>query len=327
MSDSPKIRKKRRFLTSLCIFLAILVVLALIITLIFCLPLKSLGMSDKVILNGKTVADMKLENCSVSQLLPIAKSLFKDNSRLVDNAPRSDDSLATDVKFAASSANQLGKISYSSLIYKNAIFTDNVKVTLTDRQLAVVLNKAVEQAPDDEVLSTSADLLQFLGSRALKDILVCLETFDVTVEHVKLGSKGNSPTFEVLLSFDVSQFVDSVNLPILNALHSRVYIKLNYTLGVSSTGKLQLTDGALSVNGKSASTSQVVLDALLIALNKDDGEPNTSQTFIDGIAAFAQVVLAHVGSIGSSALNNGMSGVDLNNATVTFVSHSGLFEF
>ena len=316
---------KRSLVTALCILAAILVVLALIISLIFSLSLKSLGMSDKFVLNGKTVADMKLESASLGKLLPLAKSFLKDNSRLADNAPSSTDLTSTDVKFAASSVNQQGSIKYSSLIYKNVIFDDNKTVTFGDKQLAVALRKAVEQAPDDVLLSTSADVLEFLGNRALKDILNCLETFDVTVEHVKLG---HSSTLEVLLSLDISKFVGELKVPMFGVMQSRVYLKLNYALGVSTSGKLQLTDGTLSVNGKSAATSQMVLDGLLIALNTDeDSEPNNSKTFIDGIATFTQVVFEHIGDIGSGALNKGISGVNLSNLTISFVPHTGLFDF
>ena len=300
----------------------------MIITLIFCLPLKSLGMSDKVVLNGKTVADMKLEKASISQLLPLAKSLVRDNSRLVYNAPGSGDFSSTDVKFSESSANQLWRIQYSTLIYKQAIFAENKTLLLTDKQLAVVLRKAVQQAPDDLMLSTSAEVLEYLGSRALKDILNCLETFNVTVEHVKMRYKDDLPNFEVLLSLDVSQFTDGVRLPVFGVLQSRVYVKLNYTLGVTHTGKLQLTDGTLSVNGKNAKTSQLVLDGLLIALNGDEGsEPYTAQTFIGGIAAFIQVVFEHIGDIGSDALHKGTSGLDVRDGLILFVAHTDLFDF
>ena len=300
----------------------------MIITLIFCLPLKSFGLSNKVILNEKTVADMKLENVSISQLLPIAKSLFADNSHLVNYAPTDNDVTAADVKFAASSVNQLGHIQYSTLIYKRAVFVEGKPLAFTDKQLAAMLNQTVKQSPDDVLLSTSADVLEFLGSRAIKTILECLETYDVTVEQVKVGSKGNSPTFEVLLSLDISQFVEGVKVPMFGELQGRVYVKLNYSLDVSVEGKLQLRDGTLSVNGKNTATSQKVLDALLIALNNDEnGEPQTSKTFIDGIAAFTQVVFEHVGDIGSSVLKKGMNGVDIGNSTITFIPHTTLFDF
>ena len=326
--SNAKTCKKANFLTPLYIFLAILVVLAVIFTVLCCLPLKSLGLSKTVVLNGKTVSDMKLDDVSISQLWPIAKSLFKDNSRLVNNAPDGNDATATDAKFVASSLNQLGHIQYSTLIYKNATSLTSSKLTLADKQLAVVLNKTVQQAPDDVMLSTSADLLEFLGNRALKDILDCLETFKVTVEQVKLGKKGNSPTFEVLISLDISQYVDNVELSIAKDLQSRVYVTLSYALGVSLTGNLQLTEGKLSVNGKNATISPKVLDGLLIALNGDeDSEPQTSQTFIDGIGAFAQVVFEHVGDVGSSATSKGASGLDVANKTVTFITHTGLLDF
>lgn len=312
----------------MCIFCAILVVLALVVTLIFCLPLKSLGLSNTVVLNEKTVADMKLEDTSASQLLPLVKSFFTDNSKLVTHAPNDSDVAATDVKFAASSANQLLQIQYSSLIYKKAVFVESKALTFDDKQLAVILNKTVKQAPDDVLLSTSAEVLQFLGSRAIKDILDCLETYDVTVEHVKLGSKGNSPTFECLLSLDISQSVQGIQVPLLGVLQDRVYVKLNYALGVSALGKLQLTDGTLSVNGKKAATSEKVLDGLLIALNDDEeGEPQTCATFLEGIAAFVQVVFEHVGYVGSSAQNLGVSGLDVANSSLTFVPHTSLLDF
>ncbi|MCH5159940.1 MAG: hypothetical protein J1F66_03720 [Clostridiales bacterium] len=302
--------------------------MAVIITLILCLPLKSLGLADKVVLNERTVADLKLENATIGQLFPVFKSLFADNSHLVNNAPTNDDATATDAKFVASSVNQFGRIQYSSLIYKRAVFVEGKALTFTDKQLAVLLNKTVKQAPDDALLSTSAEVLEFLGSRAIKDILNCLETYDVTVEQAKLVSKGNNATFEVLLSLDISQFVEGVQIPLFGELQNRIYVTLNYTLGVSGAGKLLLSDGSLSVNGKNAATSRLVLDALLIALYNDkDGEPQTTQTFIDGIAAFAQVVFEHVGEIGRNALSKGMSGVDAGNSTITFLPHTSLIDF
>ena len=328
MTTNSETRKKRVFLTPLCVFVAILLILAIIITLIFCLPLKSLGLSDKVVINEKTVADMRLENVSINQLLPIAKSLFQDNSHLINHAPKESDVTDTDAKFAISSANQLGHIQYSTLIYKRAVFVEGKTLTFTDKQLAVLLNKTVKQAPDDLLLSTSAEVLEFLGSRSIRDILDCLETYDVTVEQVKIGSKRNSPTFEVLLSLDVSQFAEGVNVPKFGQLQSHVFVRLNYTLGVTAGGKLQLCNGELSLNGKNATTSQTVLDALLIAFNNDEeGEAKTAQTFIDGIGAFAQVVFEHVGDIGTSVLNKGMSGVDVGNSTITFLPHTKLFDF
>ena len=300
----------------------------MIITLIFCLPLKSLGLSSTVVLNEKTVADMKLEDASISQLLPLAKSLFQDNSRLANYVPTGDDVTAANVKFAASSANQLGRIQYSTLIYKRAVFVESKPLTFTDRQLAAMLNQTVKQAPDDALLSTSAEVLEFLGSRAIKDVLDCLETYDVTVEQVKLASNGNLTTFDVLLSLDISQFAEGVKVPVFGELQSRVYVKLSYALGVSRAGKIQLSDGKLSVNGKNAAICEKVLDGLLIAINDDgNGEPYTAKTFIDGIAAFTQVVFEHVGDVGRSALNKGMSGVDADNSTITFITHTSLFDF
>ena len=327
MSNASKTRKKRSPLTPLFVFLAILVVLALIFTILCCIPLKSLGLSDTVVLNGKTIADLKLDDVSVSRLWPIAKSLFTDNSRLVDYPHDASDVASTNSKFAASSANQLGTVQYSTLIYKNATFATGSALTLTDKQLAVVLDKAVKQAPDDLMLSTSADVLEYLGSRSLKDVLDCLETFNVTVEQVKMGSKSNSPTFEVLISIDISQYVKDVDLSILGTLQSRVYVTLTYALGATQTGNLQLKDGELSVNGKNAAMSQKVLDGLLIALNDDaNGAPQTSQTFIDGIAAFAQVVFEHVGDVGTSIFNKGASGLDATNKTITFITHTSLLD-
>ena len=305
-----------------------MLILALTVAVVLCLPLKSLGLSDRVVLNEKTVAEIKLDDTSIAKLLPLAKSLFADNSSLVTNAPTGDDLTATNAKFASSSANQGGKIQYSSLIYKKAIFPDSKQLTFTDRQLAALINQTVKQAPDDLLLSTSAEILNYLGSRAIKDILHFLEVYDVTVEHVKLGSNSSSPTFECLLSLDISQYADGVQLPLFGALQSRVYVKVTYALGVSATGRLQLSDGALSLNGKSSDTSQKVLDALLIAFNNDeDGEPQTSQTFVDGIAAFIQVVFEHVGSVGSGAFSLGMSGVDVANKTLTVITHTSLLDF
>lgn len=325
--SKAKTRKKGSPLKPLFVFLTILAVLAIVITVLCCLPLSNLGLSDTVVLNGKTVADLKLDDTSISQLWPIAKSLFADNSRLVNYAFDSNDVTTTDAKFAASSANQLVRIQYSTLIYKNATFLTRSALTLTDKQLAVVLNKTVKQAPDDVALSTSAEVLEFLGNRALKDILDCLKTFNVTVEQVKIGSNGNSPTFEVLISLDISQYVKDVDLPILGALQSRVYVTLSYALGATQTGSLILTDGKLSLNGKNAEISQKVLDGLLIALNDDeDSEPQTSQTFIDGIAAFTQVVFEHVGDVGTSALSKGASGLDVSKKTVTFITHVSLLD-
>ena len=311
----------------LFVFLAILAVLALIIVIICSLPLKSLGLSDTVVINGKTIADLKLDDASISQLWPIAKSLFNDNSSLVDYGFDNSDVATTDSKFTASSANQLGTVQYSTLIYKNATYPSHSAVTLSDKQLAVVLGKAVEQAPDDLMLSTSADVLEYLGNRALKDVLDCLETFNVTVEQVKMGSKGNSPTLEVLISLDISQYVKDIDVPVLGALQSHVYATLTYALGATKSGNLQLTDGELSINGKNAATSQKVLDGLLIALNDDeDSEPQNSQTFIDGIATLTQVVFEHVGDVGTSALNKGASGLDAINKTITFITHTSLLD-
>ena len=320
MEKSSKSRKKRRFLTPLCIFLALLVILAVATAVVFSLPLRSLGLSDKVVLNDKTVADMRLEEENFSRLLPIVRSLCKDNSRLVNYAPSSSDVTSTAAKFAPSTANILGHIQYSSLIYKSATFFNGKALTFTDRALAVLLRETVKQAPDDLLLSTSAEVMDYLGERALKEILDYLEAFDVTVEQVKLTSKRSLPLFELLLSIDISQFVEGVELPIFGALYDRVYVNLSYRLDVDSLGNLLLTDGTLSLNGKNADTSKKVLDGLLIALS--DNEYLTSQAVLDGIASFVQVVFEHVGVIGSNLQNKGMSGVDITNATMTFVPQS-----
>ena len=314
-------RRRRRILAVLLALVIIVALLAVVVVVLLYQPFDKLGLSDKPLINGKTLADMKLESYKPIELLPLAKSLFRDNGHLVDYAPGSSDLAAVDGVFAQSSIAGLIEVHYSKLIYKSAKFASNRLLIFTDKQLCALLNSTVKQAPSDLLLSTSAEILAFLGSKQIKDILDVLEDFDVTIEQIKLFSKDDTPRLELLISLDVSKYTKDISVPFWGKMNSRVYLDIGYRLNVSDTGDVDLDSPVLSVNGKDAELSQAVLDGLFIAMNKNENsDPISTNSLTKGVSAFIGVVLEHVGYV-CNGTSYGMSGVNLTNRTICFESN------
>ena len=308
----------RNVLIIVLVFAILIAACVVTVCVLFNKTFEQLGVSDKPILNGKSIADMKLECYKPKDVWPLAKSLFRDNSSLVDYAPTSDDRAAVDSAFALSSISGLTGVQYSKLIYRSASFVNSRLLILTDRQLCALLNSTVKQAPSDLLLSTGADILEFLGSREIKQILDVLEEFDVTVEQIKLTSEADTPHFEMLISLDISKYAQDFSAPFLGRLNSRVYATVNYCLNVDENGFVNLYSPVVLVNGKDADLSRTVLDGLFIAMNEDENsDPMSTNSLTDGISAFVGVVFEHVGCIGNG-VSYGLVGVDAANRTIFF---------
>ena len=317
------------------VFLAIAIVLVVIfaaaavtISVLFGKTFEEIGISNEPLLNGKSIADMQLQHYKPKEIWPLASSLFRNNSSLVNYAPSSDELTATNKIFAQSSIkNKLNAVvQYSKLIYESATFYDQTIVAsgllvLTDKQLCAVLNSTVKQAPNDLLLKTSADILDFLGSRQIKQILDLLEEFDVTVEQIRLFEKDEVPHLQILMSLDISQQTKDLYVPFLGRPNPRVYVDVDYCLSVTETGFISLSTPMLSVNGQDAALSRAVLDGLFIALADEGADPMTTQSLADSVAAFVGVVFEHVGSVGNNT-SLGMSGVDATAHTLCFVANT-----
>ena len=295
---------------------------AVTVAVLFNKTFEQLGVSDVPLLNGKTIADMKLESYKPIDVWPLAKSLFKDNSSLVDNAPNSDDLAAVDGIFEQSSISSvLMGIQYSQLIYRSASFVNSRLLIFTDKQLCALLNSTVKQAPNDLFLSAGGEILSHFGSEEVKQILDLLEEFDVTVEQIKLLSEDGTPHFEMLISLDISKYTQDFSLPFLDKMNPRIYVTVNYRLDVDENGFINLNSPVLSVNGNDAELSCAVLDGLFIAMNNDENsDPISTKMLTEGVSAFVGVVFEHVGSIGNGS-SYGLTGVDVTNRNICFESN------
>lgn len=307
--------RRTKILAPLCILAVIMLLLATVAVLLLNLSPKQLGIADEEILNGKSIADMDLQDVKLIEALPIAKSLCSDNSKLIDYPPQKQDVIAVDSVFTDSSLTTLIQPLYSSLIYRTARFNSRNHLVLTDKQLAALINKVIQQTPTDPVLSTIGDLLEFLQSSVLKDVLYYLEYYEVTFEQLKLVDCANTARMQIALSMNISQYVDGVSLPLFGKMNGKIYALLDYSADVSIGGKLRLKDATLSVNGKNAELSERLLNGLFIAL-AGDSEPMTVATVTDGIALFIRTVLEHVGKLEGGIL--GSSGINTANSTLTF---------
>ncbi|MCH5152040.1 MAG: hypothetical protein J1F65_05240 [Clostridiales bacterium] len=310
----------------LLIFLLVLVILfaacAVTVAVLFNKTFEQLGVSDVPLINGKTIADMNLEGYKPVDVWPLAKSLFKDNSSLMDYAPNDDDLAAVNNIFKTSSISLgLTGVHYSELIYSSATFVNSRLLIFTDKQLCALLNSVVKQAPNDLLLSAGGEILAYLGSKEIKEILDLLEEFDVTVEQIKLLSEDDTPHLELLISLDISKYTQDFYLPVLGKINSRIYVTVNYRLNVDENGFIKLYSPVLFVNGNDAKLSQAVLDGLFIAMNNDENsDPMSTKSLTDGVSAFVGVVFEHVGCIGNGS-SYGLMGVDVTNRTICLVSH------
>ncbi|MCH5156499.1 MAG: hypothetical protein J1G02_01315 [Clostridiales bacterium] len=311
------LRIKRVILALVIVFVILTTVFAILFAVLYNTTFDKMGFSDKPILNGKSIADMKLSSYTPKDLMPLAKSLFKDNSSLVKYAPDGSDRQALDDCFNKSDIVTLTEIRYSRLIYRSAEFYNPRLLLLTDKQLSALLNNVVNQAPSDILLATSAEVLEYLGVKAIKDVLNCLDEYDVTVEQIEL-TNGNVPHMQMLLSMDISKHTDGVKVPFFGKLSSKVYVALDYDVNVTTDGEIDLRYVSLSVNGKDSELSEKVLDGLFIALSNSDN-PMTTQALAKGVAAFVAVVFEHVGRIGNGTVF-GLTGVDGANKTICFVA-------
>lgn len=313
-------RTKRVILALVSVIVVVVIVATIVIAVLYNTTFEKMGLSNKAVLNGKTISDMNLQDYTPRDLAPLVKSLFKDNSALVKYPPQSDDMQVVNKAFEKSDIAGLTEIHYSRLIYRSATFLDSRLLLFTDKQLSALLNKVVKQAPNDLLLSTSADILEFLGVRAIKDVLACLEEYDVTVEQIQLTAQDGKPHLQMLLSLDISKHTQGVRVPFLGSLNPHVYVALDYSLNVTVDGKIDLTFVSLSVNGKDPELSEKVLDGLFVALNNSDiGNLMTTQSLADGVAAFVGVVFEHIGFVGNDAAGSLLPGVDTTNKTICFV--------
>ena len=311
----------RSLLVLLLVLVLIVALCAVIVYVLLNQTFEQLGVSEAPLINGKSIADMKLEGYKPIEVLPLAKSLFTDNGSLVNYVPSNDDTEAVDEVFKQSDINTLTGVHYSRLIYKSANFPTVRLLELTDKQLCALLNSTVKQAPSDLLLSTSAEILAYLGSKQIKDILDILEQFDVTVEQIKLLNKADVPHMELLISLDISQYAQGFYVPFWGEMNSRVYVNIDYCLNVSDAGIISLDSPVLSVNGKDAELSQKVLDGLFIAMNNDENsDPISTNSLAEGVSAFIGVVFEHVGHVGNG-LNLGACGVNVQNRTIRFESY------
>ena len=310
-------RAKRVILALVIVFVLIATAVAIVIGVLFNTTFEKMGVSDKPVLNGKSIADMKLEQYTPKDLMPLAKSLFRDSSSVVNYAPSTGDRQALDSVYMLSSIASLTGIHYSRLIYTSATFA-NVKIlALTDKQLSALLNNVVRQAPNDILLSPTAELLEYLGVKAIKDVLDCIVEYDVTVEQMKLTAVDKAPHMQLLLSMDISKHTEGVRVPLMGKLDPKVYVALDYVVGVSVEGAIELSFVSLSVNGKDPAISERVLDGLFIALSK--GTPMTTKSLAKGLASFLGVIFEHVGVIGNGT-TIGASGLNVDNKTIYFVA-------
>lgn len=314
-------RTKRIILALVIVFVLIATALTVTVAVLFNTTLEKIGISDKKLINGKSLADMKLQDYTPKDLYPLVKSLFRDNSSLVNYSPASSDRQALDKAFETSSiATLLTGIRYSRLIYSSATFSNERLLVFTDKQLSALLNNVVRQAPSDVLLSTSAAILEYLGVKAIKEVLDCLVEYNVTVEQVRLTAKDGTPHLKLLLSMDISKHAEGVHVVFLGDLNPKVYVGLDYSVNVTSDGEIDLTYVSLSVNGKDPDLSEKVLDGLFIALNKSKTKkPMSTKSLADGVASFLAVIFEHVGVIGD-ATSAGMSGVDTAKRTISFVA-------
>ena len=313
-------RTKRVLLALVIVFVLLATVFATVFAVLFNTTFEKMGLSDKQILNGKSLADMHLQDYTPKDLAPLAKSLFRDNSSLIQYSPAKEDKQALDSAFEKSDIATLTGIHYSRLIYRSATFPNARLLLFTDRQLSTMLNNVVKQAPDDILLSTSAEILEFLGVRAIKDVLDCLEEYEVTVEQLQLTSMDGTPHMEMLLSLDISKHTEGVRIPLMGKLNPKVYVALNYSVAVTAQGEIDLSYASLSVNGKDTELSERVLDGLFVALSSSESStPMSTKSLAEGVASFVGVVFEHVGRVGNGTLF-GMSGVDTQSRTVCFVA-------
>lgn len=314
-------RLKRTLLALVIVFVILATTFAIVIAVLYNTTFEKMGLGDKPLINDKSIADMKLQDYTPRDLMPLAKSLFRDNSLLVGYSPTNDDKQTLDNIFDKSDIATLTDIRYSRLIYRSATFSVPALQTLTDKQLSALLNNVVKQAPTDILLSTSAEVLHYLGVKAIKNVLDCLVEYDVTVEQIELTVEDNTPHFQMLMSMDISKHTQGVSVPLMGKLNPKVYVSLNYVVNVTADGEIDLSYESLSVNGKDSELCEKVLDGLFIALSNGDGNPMSTQALAQGIAAFVAVVFEHVGRIGNGT-SFGMCGVDVTNRAICFETNS-----
>ena len=307
-------RKGRILLAILLVFVVIVAACAVTVAVLFSRTFEQLGLGDKPLVNGKSLADMQLEQYTPKQVYPLAKSLFRDNRSLVKYAPEASDLAAVDNAFEYTSIDFVWGVQYSNLIYRSASFAKSTQLVLSDKQLCALLNNVVKQAPDDVLLSTSAEILAYLGSKQIKDILDILQQYDVTIEQIRLLDKDGTSHMELLISLDISAYTQDASVAFAKKLNPRIYAYIDYRLDVSDTGIVNLSNPQLSVNGKDVEISQAVLDGLFVALDSSD---ISTKTVTQGISAFIAVVLEHVGRVGTET-QYGMCGVNMAKRTIRF---------
>lgn len=314
-------KRKKGLLESLLSFVVSMLVVAIVLCIVLAqLSPKQIGVETQPVINGKSFQDLGLAETKIGQLIPLAVSLFNDNSSLAQNRPSEQDGLDADNCFRNSTIHA-EPVNYGLLVATPCKFQTKHQFYLSEKQLCYVANSALSQLVDLQNNGDVSSILQQNGMENLLTVLAVMQQFNVEICGLSLEEVEGSLHCKIVLSLDVSNYVGQFDL-LGDAISKTVFVVLDYKAEVDNNGKLVLADGTLSINGQDTQISTLVLDALFLAFSNDGAA--TSQQLTSTIGTFATTVVNNVGKIGkfdAETENIGWAGIDSYNHIVYFVTY------